>query len=439
MELAVVGTGYVGLVTGACLAERGNNVMCIDVDAKKIEMLRSGKIPIYEPGLSDIVERNIAEGRLHFSTELADSTKAAAIFLALPTPPGEGGSADLSYVKGVARNLGPLLKHYTVVIDKSTVPVGTSKLVHAEVAVGAKVDFDVVSNPEFLREGQAVDDFLHPERVVIGTSSERAATLMRKLYRPFITRTPESLIVTDEASAEIIKYASNALLATKISFMNELSALCEAAGADIGNVRLGVGTDSRIGRQFLYAGAGYGGSCFPKDTEALVHTGEDFGIELGIVAATIQANERQKRVIPKKVSAYYDGKLRGKTFALWGLAFKDNTDDIRESPALTIADELTSAGANVVAFDPQAMDNVRKARAGNKLLSFAGDPYEVLKGADALIIATNWAEFGTPDFGKIKKLLAKPVIFDGRNLYDLDDMRGAGFYYESIGRAVIKR
>lgn len=438
MRVAVVGTGYVGLVTGTCLAEKGNSVVCVDIDAAKVERMQQGGIPIYEPGLEDVFERNIREGRLTFTTKLKQAVEADVIFLALPTPPGEDGSADLSYIEKVADDLGPLLDHYTVIVDKSTVPVGTSKRVRDRVAKGATVEFDVVSNPEFLREGQAVTDFLNPERVVIGTSSERAGKVMTQLYKPFVDPdTTDRIILMDEASAELTKYAANALLATKISYMNELSALCEAAGADITKVRVGVGTDSRIGSQFLHVGPGYGGSCFPKDTLALLKTGTQYSTELAIVRATIDANERQKSVLPAKIAAYYNGDLHGKIFALWGLAFKDNTDDIRESPALTIVQKLTEQGAHVVAFDPQAMDNVKRAMGENELLGFADDEYSALKGADALVVATNWGEFSAPDFSKITALLKAPVIFDGRNLYDPADMEKAGFYYESIGRQVV--
>ena len=438
MKVGVVGTGYVGLVTGACFAEKGNDVVCVDIDAAKVKRLQAGEIPIYEPGLEEIVTRNVAEGRLHFTTKLIDVADAAAIFLALPTPPGEDGSADLSYVEGVATDLGPLLKDYTVIVNKSTVPVGTTKRVREHVAKGAKVDFDIVSNPEFLREGQAVSDFLHPERVIIGSSSPRAAKVIQSLYRSFLTRTPERIITTDEASAEIIKYAANAFLSVKISFMNQLSGLCEAAGADVNQVRHGVGTDSRIGPQFLYAGPGYGGSCFPKDTLALVHTGDQHGVDMGIVRAAIDANEHQKHVISHKVIKHFGEDLSGKTIALWGLAFKDSTDDIRESPALTILEELILYGAHVVAFDPQAMDNVKRTMPDNKLLSFADSEYLALQGADALVIATNWPEFISPDFTRMKELLVEPIIFDGRNLYDLGEMKEAGFDYMSIGRKAVK-
>lgn len=436
MKVGVVGTGYVGLVSGTCFAEIGNDVVCVDIDKAKVARMKKGEVPIYEPGLHDLFTRNIKEGRLSFTNKLSDVLDAEVIFLALPTPPGEDGSADLSYILGVADELGKHLKQYTVIVDKSTVPVGTAQKARARIAANAKVDFDVVSNPEFLREGQAVDDFLKPDRVVIGTSSEKAAKVMRQLYRPLVRKEGDRLIVTDEASAEMIKYAANAMLATKISFINELTGLCEALGADIDNVRRGIGSDARIGSAFLYPGPGYGGSCFPKDTLALQMTGKEHGHELGIVAATIAANDQQKQVVPQKVLKHYKNNVKGMTFALWGLAFKDNTDDIRESPALEIIKVLTAKGAKIVAFDPQAMDNVKKT-VNNKSLSFAKNEYDVLKGADALIIATNWKEFFTPDFKRIKTALKAPVIFDGRNLYDLDVMQETDFYYESVGRKVV--
>lgn len=437
MRVSVVGTGYVGLVTGTCFAEMGNEVTCVDIDIDKVRRMQAGEVPIFEPGLSDIFQRNIKEGRLTFTTDLEEALGAAAIFLALPTPSGEDGSADLSYILGVADSIGQKLKGYSVIVDKSTVPVGTAEKVRQAIAINAKVDFDVVSNPEFLREGQAVADFLAPERVVIGSKSDRAIRVMKELYAPFLRRKPESLIVTDEASAEMIKYASNAFLATKISFINQIAGMCSLLGADVDMVRAGMGTDSRIGDQFLYAGPGYGGSCFPKDVLALSKTAEDCGFDFSILDAVMGANDRQKLVVPEKVVEYFEGNVEGKTFALWGLAFKDNTDDIRESPALAIIESLTSQGANVVAFDPQAMGNVKKAMADNPRLRYGEDEYEVLEGADALIIATNWKEFFSPDFNRIKELLKAPVVFDGRNLYDLVTMEEHGIYYQSIGRRLV--
>lgn len=437
MKVGVVGTGYVGLVTGTCFAEMGNDVVCVDIDADKVTRMKQGKIPIYEPGLEDVFLRNSKEGRLSFTTKLSDALNSDVLFLALPTPPGEDGSADLRYIIDVAEDIGKQLKQYLVVVDKSTVPVGTAKTVTETIAQHTKLDFDVVSNPEFLREGRAVDDFLQPDRVVIGSSSDKAIAVMKSLYEPFVKKSPEKLIITDEASAEMIKYAANAMLATRISFINELSQLCEAVGADIEMVRQGIGSDSRIGPAFLYPGPGYGGSCFPKDTLALAHTSKQHGSTLAIVQATIDANERQKQVLPRKVATFFKDELSGKTFALWGLAFKDDTDDIRESPALTVIDNLTERGAKVVAYDPQAAANVAKSYADNKSLSFVESEYEALNGADALIVATEWKEFYTPDFTKIKQLLKQPVIFDGRNLYSPEHMKQAGFHYESIGRKTV--
>lgn len=437
MKIAVVGTGYVGLVTGTCFAEMGNEVVCVDIDQQKVKQMKAGKIPIYEPGLEDLFKHNIKENRLSFTTQLRDAVEAEVIFLALPTPPGGDGSADLSFILGVAEELGLLLQGYTVIVDKSTVPVGTAKKVYEAIAKNTKHEFDVVSNPEFLREGQAVMDFMKPERVVIGASSERAEELMRKLYGPFVRKGFDRLIVTDEPSAELIKYAANAFLATKISFMNQISGLCERVGADVNMVRKGIGTDSRIGDQFLYPGPGYGGSCFPKDVLALSQTAHAHDYDFGIIDAVMAANDYQKQVIPHKVLEYYKGSIEGRTFALWGLAFKDNTDDIRESPALAMIETLTKNGAKIVAFDPQAIENVKRHHTDNKLLSFATSEYDALDGADALIIATNWREFFAPDFVRMKKLLKAPVIFDGRNLYDLDIMKVHGFRYESIGRKTI--
>lgn len=433
MNIAVVGTGYVGLVTGTCFAETGNNVICVDIDAAKVQMMKDGKVPIYEPHLDVLFERNIRQGRLSFTTDLASAIKdAQIIFLALPTPPGEDGSADLKYVLGVADDLGKIITDYKVVVDKSTVPVGTAEKVHAALAKNAKEDlFDVVSNPEFLREGFAVDDFLKPDRVVVGTSSLRAQKVMEDLYKPFV-RQGNPIIFMDERSAELTKYAANAFLATKITFMNEIANFCERVGADVDKVRIGMGTDSRIGKRFLFPGIGYGGSCFPKDVQALAKSGSDVGYEFQIIKSVMEVNELQKTSIIPKVEAYFDGNLKGKHFALWGLAFKPDTDDIREAPALYVIDALVAAGATVTAFDPEAMENVKKVM-GDKL-SFAKDEYEALKGADALIVATEWALFRTPDFKRVEGLMNAKVIFDGRNLYDLDEMKELGFYYESVGR-----
>jgi UDPglucose 6-dehydrogenase len=437
MKIAVVGTGYVGLVTGTCLAEAGNQVICVDVDEAKVAKMKKGQVPIYEPGLDTVFERNIAENRLAFTTGLAGAVKdAEVIFLALPTPPNGDGSADLSYVMGVADDLGKLLDHYCVVVDKSTVPVGTAAKVTEAIAKTAKVPVDVVSNPEFLREGFAVNDFMKPDRVVIGTSSTKARAIMGELYDSFVDD-PGQIIFMDERSAEMTKYAANSYLATKISFMNEIANLCELVGADVDAVRLGIGSDDRIGKRFLFAGVGYGGSCFPKDVTALYNIASDNDYDFKIIKAVKDVNDRQKQTITNKAKAYYGGRLDGKTFALWGLAFKPDTDDIREAPALAIIDELAKSGAAVVAYDPEATDNVRKLYAGSKSLSFADDMYGALAGADALIIATEWAEFRSPDYAKIKRQLKAPVIFDGRNLYNLEAMKKAGFYYQSVGRATV--
>ncbi|MBK9146547.1 MAG: UDP-glucose/GDP-mannose dehydrogenase family protein [Flavobacteriales bacterium] len=435
MNIAVVGTGYVGLVTGTCFAETGNHVICVDIDANKVQMMKDGKVPIYEPHLDVLFERNIRQGRLHFTTDLASAIKdAQIIFLALPTPPGEDGSADLKYVLGVADDLGKIITDYKVIVDKSTVPVGTSEKVHAALAKHAKADlFDVVSNPEFLREGFAVDDFLKPDRVVVGTSSPRAQKVMEDLYKPFV-RQGNPIIFMDERSAELTKYAANAFLATKITFMNEIANFCERVGADVDKVRIGIGTDSRIGKRFLFPGIGYGGSCFPKDVQALAKSGNDAGYEFQIIKAVMEVNEDQKTSIIPKIKKHF-GDLTGKHFALWGLAFKPDTDDIREAPALYVIDELVAAGATVTAFDPEAMPNVKKLM-GEKM-GFAKDEYEALQGADALIIATEWALFRTPDFKRVAELLREKVVFDGRNLYDLDEMQKLGFTYVSVGRQTV--
>jgi UDPglucose 6-dehydrogenase len=434
MNIAVVGTGYVGLVTGTCFAETGNHVICVDIDANKVQMMKDGKVPIYEPHLDVLFERNIRQGRLLFTTDLKSAIdKAQIIFLALPTPPGEDGSADLKYVLGVADELGKIITDYKVIVDKSTVPVGTAEKVHAAVAKHAKVDFDIVSNPEFLREGFAVDDFLKPDRVVVGTSSPRAQKVMEDLYKPFV-RQGNPIIFMDERSAELTKYAANAFLATKITFMNEIANFCEKVGADVDKVRIGMGTDTRIGKRFLFPGIGYGGSCFPKDVQALAKSGGDAGYDFQIIKSVMEVNERQKTTLTDKIKAHY-GDLRGKHFAMWGLAFKPDTDDIREAPALYMIDALVNAGATVTAFDPEGMENVKKLK-GDKM-SFAKDEYEALKGADALIIATEWALFRTPDFARVGELLKEKIVFDGRNLYDLDEMERIGFTYVSVGRNAV--
>lgn len=432
MKIAVVGTGYVGLVTGTCLAEMGNQVICIDIDEKKVQSLRQGIIPIYEPHLDAIFERNTKQGRLHFSTSLAEAVEhAQVIFLALPTPPGADGSADLTAVLKVAGQLGPLLKKYTVIVNKSTVPVGTAAKVAEVIRNAGGKNFDVVSNPEFLREGFAVDDFMKPDRVVVGTKSEQAKKIMSDLFAPFL-RQGNPLFFMDEASAEMTKYAANAFLATKITFMNEIANLCELTGANVDMVRIGIGADERIGKRFLFAGIGFGGSCFPKDIQALDQIASQHGYDFKILKSVMAVNNKQKLKLVEKAKAFYNDDLKGKKIALWGLSFKPDTDDIREAPALYIIDELLKAGASVVAFDPEAMQNV-KALLGDKI-SYADDPYSALTNADALFIATEWAVFRTPDFDKIKALLKDPVIFDGRNLYDPVRMKESGFTYFSIGR-----
>ena len=432
MKIAVIGTGYVGLVTGVCFSETGNTVTCVDIDAAKIEKLNSGTITIYEPGLELLFERNLSQGRLFFTTHLAEGIKGASvIFLALPTPPGEDGSADLKYVLGVAKELGPMLINYAVIVDKSTVPVGTADRVREAIAKGAKVEFDVVSNPEFLREGVAVDDFMKPDRVVIGTRSDRAKKIMETLYAPFV-RQGNPIIFMDERSAELTKYAANSFLATKITFMNEIANLCEILGADVDEVRKGIGTDSRIGKRFLFPGIGYGGSCFPKDVQALSKSAEDVNYDFRILNAVMQVNDAQKTKLIPKIKEQLGNNLKGKTIAFWGLAFKPQTDDIREAPALYNIEALVNEGVTIRAYDPEAMDNVQQ-QLGDKI-TYCKDQYEALENADALLIATEWALFRTPDFDKMSSLLKQKLIFDGRNLYDLESMKQLGFTYISIGR-----
>jgi UDPglucose 6-dehydrogenase len=434
MKIAVVGTGYVGLVTGTCFAETGNDVICVDIDTKKVKRLNDGEITIYEPGLNKLFLRNLKEERLKFTTDLALGIKdAAIIFLALPTPPGADGSADLRFVLGVAEQLGTLIKDYKVIIDKSTVPVGTAEKVQMAVAKNFKGEFDVVSNPEFLREGVAVDDFMKPDRVVIGTSSERARKVMEELYNPFV-RQGNPIIFMNERSAELTKYAANSFLATKITFMNEIAQLCERLGADVDMVRRGIGSDERIGKRFLFPGIGYGGSCFPKDVQALVKSSNEVNYEFRILNAVMDINERQKMHLIPKIKKYFGGSVKGKHFALWGLAFKPNTDDIREAPALYIIDALIKEGATLSVYDPEAMGNV-KEQIGD-CVKYGENQYEVLENADALIIATEWNEFRTPNFLKMVTSMKNKVIFDGRNLFDINAIRELGFYYESIGRAI---
>jgi UDPglucose 6-dehydrogenase len=431
-KIAVVGTGYVGLVTGTCFAETGNNVTCIDIDEKKVERLKNGEVPIYEPNLDVLFERNITSGRLTFTTSLSEGIKdAEIIFLALPTPPGEDGSADLSYILGVADELGKLLADYKVIVDKSTVPVGTAEKVTQAIAKNAKVDFAVVSNPEFLREGFAVSDFLKPDRVVIGTSDDRAKKVMESLYKPFV-RQGNPIYFMDEKSAELTKYAANSFLATKITFMNEIANFCELVGADVDKVRIGIGSDSRIGKRFLFPGIGYGGSCFPKDVQALSKSGKENNFNFEILDAVMKVNQSQKTILFPKINNFFRGNLKGKKIAIWGLAFKPDTDDIREAPALYLIDLLIEAGVEVISYDPEAMPNVQRLY-GDKI-QFATNEYEVLKKVDALVICTEWGIFRNPDFIRIKELMNDAVIFDGRNLFDLEEMTGKGFYYSSIGR-----
>ena len=435
MKITIVGTGYVGLVTGTCFAETGNNVTCVDIDPEKVRKLSSGQITIYEPGLEKLFSRNLKDGRLDFTTDLASGViDSAVIFMALPTPPGEDGSADLSYVLGVAENLGKIISDYKVIIDKSTVPVGTSARVREMIAKNARCEFDVVSNPEFLREGVAVEDFMKPDRVVIGTHSERARKVMSTLFAPFV-RQGNPILFMDEQSAELTKYAANSFLATKISFMNEIAILCEKLGADVDMVRRGVGSDDRIGKRFLFPGIGYGGSCFPKDVQALSRSAHAAGYDFAILNAVMKVNQSQKLYLIPKIKAFFKNNLSGKKFALWGLAFKPNTDDVREAPALYMIHALLHEGAMIQAFDPEAMANTQIMLKDK--ISFATDQYECLKEADALIIATEWNEFRTPDFSRISTLMKQKVIFDGRNLFDLQIIRDLGFHYESIGRKPI--
>ncbi|MEY4330682.1 MAG: hypothetical protein RL609_1430 [Bacteroidota bacterium] len=432
MNIAVIGTGYVGLVTGTCFAETGNKVICVDINEEKVNAMKAGKIPIYEPHLDVLFERNIREGRLKFTTQIEEAVEQAQIiFLALPTPPGEDGSADLSYVLKVADDLGWIIKDYKVIVDKSTVPVGTAEKVRDAVARKAQVPFDVVSNPEFLREGFAVDDFMKPDRVVIGTSSDRAKKLMEELYKPFV-RQGNPLIVMDERSAELTKYAANAFLATKISFMNEIANFCERVGADVDMVRLGIGTDERIGKRFLFPGIGYGGSCFPKDVQALAKSGVENGYEFRILKSVMKVNDRQKTVLLSPIMNHFEQKLTKKRIAIWGLAFKPDTDDIREAPALYMIEHLLEAGADIIAYDPEAMPNVQRQK--NYPIQYSNDQYSLLEEADALLICTEWGMFRNPDFDLMKKSMKNPVIFDGRNLYENNKMRELGWTYFSIGR-----
>jgi UDPglucose 6-dehydrogenase len=436
MKVTVVGTGYVGLVTGTCFAETGNKVICVDIDNVKVEKLSAGQITIYEPGLDKIFLRNIKESRLRFTTDLEEAVAdAEIIFLALPTPPGADGSADLKYVLGVADHLGKILKDYKVIVNKSTVPVGTAEKVSAAIAKNYNGEYDVVSNPEFLREGVAVDDFMKPDRVVVGTRSGRAKKLMSDLYAPFV-RQGNPVIFMDERSSELTKYAANSFLATKISFMNEIAQLCERMGADVDMVRKGIGSDDRIGKRFLFPGIGYGGSCFPKDVQALIMSSDEVNYDFEILKAVEKVNTYQKLHLVEKIKSFYKGDLQGKHFGLWGLAFKPNTDDIREAPSLSIIEALTSSGVTITAYDPEAMPNV-KTQIGDKI-TYAVNQYEALAGAEALIIATEWSEFRTPDFERMEKEIKHKIVFDGRNLFDVSKMRDLGYHYESIGRSELK-
>ena len=432
MKIAVVGTGYVGLVTGTCFAETGNKVVCVDIDQSKVDKLSSGQITIYEPGLEKLFLRNIKEERLRFTTSLASVVEEVdVIFLALPTPPGADGAADLKYVLGVSEELGKLINEYKVIINKSTVPVGTADKVRAAIAKKYSGEFDVVSNPEFLREGVAVEDFMKPDRVVIGTNSERAKKLMSELYSPYV-RQGNPIIFMDERSSELTKYAANSFLAMKISFMNEIAQLCEKMGADVDMVRRGIGSDDRIGKRFLFSGIGYGGSCFPKDVQALIKSADEYAYDFKILKAVEKVNAKQKVHLVEKIKSFYQGKLKGKHFALWGLSFKPCTDDIREAPALSMIKAILQEGATITAYDPEAMSNV-KQELGNKI-NYAQSQYQALEGADALLIATEWSEFRTPDFERISQLLSSKVIFDGRNLFEVAKLQSMGYQYISIGR-----
>ena len=436
MKISVVGTGYVGLVTGTCFAETGNHVICVDIDAAKVSRMQAGEIPIYEPGLETLFHRNIKQGNLEFTTDLKAAVEQTDIvFLALPTPPNEDGSADLKYVLKVAEDLGGIINGYKIIIDKSTVPVGTADLVRERIAATCKHEFDVVSNPEFLREGMAVEDFMKPERVVIGTESEKAKDMLNRLYAPFV-RQGNPIIFMDERSAELTKYATNAFLATKITFMNEIANLCERLGADVDMVRKGIGSDSRIGKRFLFPGVGYGGSCFPKDVKALNQMAGASGYNFSVLKSVMEVNDKQRVILVDKIISQFGNDLSGKTFAMWGLAFKPNTDDIREAPALYIIDALLQRGATIQAFDPEAMQNVKKEIGDT--IRYGNNQYEVLKDADALIIVTEWSVFRTPDFDIMKQSMKNNMIFDGRNLFELDELKAQGFYYESIGRAKVQ-
>jgi UDPglucose 6-dehydrogenase len=444
VRLTLFGSGYVGLVTAACFADRGNHVVCVDADAGKVRGLRQGKIPFYEPGLAELVRRNARGGRLRFTTDAADGTAhGQLLFIAVGTPQGDDGAADLRYVLEAARTIGRHLDGYRVVVDKSTVPVGTADRVRAEIRAelkrrGAKHEFDVVSNPEFLKEGAAVDDFMRPDRIVIGAERERPVQLLRELYAPF-NRNHDKLLVMKTRSAELTKYAANAMLATRISLMNEIANIAEQVGADVEQVRIGIGSDSRIGFQFIYAGCGYGGSCFPKDVKALARTAQSAGYEPALVRSVDQLNDRQKQRFYDKVRRHFGGRLAGRTVALWGLAFKPNTDDMREAPSRVVIDGLLADGARVRAYDPEAGEEARKLFRRNKAVTICDGALDAVRGADALVIVTEWNEFRSPDFPRLKRLLKRPVIFDGRNLYDPELLDGYGFEYFPVGRRQVTR
>ncbi|HSX33448.1 MAG TPA: UDP-glucose/GDP-mannose dehydrogenase family protein [Candidatus Saccharimonadales bacterium] len=440
MKIAIIGTGYAGLVSGTCFADLGHDVTCVDVVEEKIAGLKRGVVPIYEPGLEELCKRNTQEGRLHFTTDLADAVREAdAVFLALPTPQGEDGSADLSYVLDVADKLGPLIKAGAVIVDKSTVPVGTAELVREHIARGATEQFDVVSNPEFLREGDAIRDFLQPDRIVVGVSSKRARKIMEELYSPLV-RAGYKLLIMDERSAELTKYAANSFLALKINYINEIANICERVGADVEAVRQGLGSDERIGMRFLNPSIGYGGSCFPKDSQALVLTAQQHGYDFSMLQMVIDHNKARPQLMTERLAAYFGGheQLRDKTIALWGLAFKAETDDIRQSPAVAVAQALIAAGARVQAYDPEAVENTKRQLGEQPLLTYAPDEFTALRGADALVVATEWPQFSAVSLAQVKQALKNPVIFDGRNMFGLEAMQAAGFYYESIGRKTIR-
>jgi UDPglucose 6-dehydrogenase len=436
MNITVIGTGYVGLVTGTCLADMGNHVICVDINEEKVKQMQQGKVPIYEPNLEELFHKNIAGDRLFFTTNLEEAIKdSTVIFLALPTPQDEDGSADLSYVEAVAHDLGKLIKDYKIIINKSTVPVGTSDRVKEIVSSYTDVEFDVVSNPEFLREGFAVNDFMEPERIIIGSKSEKAKSILTKLYKPFVT-VKRPIIFMDERSSELTKYAANSFLATKITFMNEIANLCEKIGADVDLVRIGMGSDARIGNRFLFPGIGYGGSCFPKDVNALVKSSDDVSYDFKILKSVLNINDKQKKSLVPKVCNYYKNDLKGKKIAIWGLAFKPNTDDIREAPAIDVINELLLKEVQITAYDPEAMPNMK--RIYDDKITFGDSAYSILNDVECLLICTEWSEFTSPNFDKMKGLMKAPVIFDGRNIFDLEVVESNGFYYESVGRKTVK-